>query len=185
MVEMSPSNFLSFGGPTVIIIMMNKFKKNESIMCKFFELMGDFLMWEDNDTLVQRMSEDSRFIHCIVQCMNQFPKNLDIQQYCFHLLNLITWNNSIGAKAVINSFKCNHFIIDSLSGLQSILLAMKEFPADLYIQGAGCSILWNIAYKEHRITMREHGAISILPGALETCEIDEANSTIQSLLETH
>ena len=182
-IKTSRSDFVSYGGLTVLVIIMNKFKTNESIICKCCKLMAALLAKADHDPIVARISEDTRWIRCIVQCMNQYPNNIDIQRYCFCLLYVLTLDKIIGANLVMEVFKKkNDNIHDALSGLQSVLDGMKAFSTTDYMQSVGCHILQNIAYKEHRLMIRQHGAINVLKNALENHKITSAKSTIQRLL---
>lgn len=179
-IHMSSSNFVMFGGITAIIIIMNRFKTNKSILCKCCHLMVDLFERGSYESYAASISEDNRCMRCLVQCMNQFPKNLDIQGYSFVLLSMITKNNRVGTDLLIDVFKFDE-LNDSLSGLKSVLVGMKEFSSDPTIQKIGCSILYNIAaYKEHKMTIREHGAITILASALETCEIKKSSECYSS-----
>lgn len=191
-IETSTFDFVSFGGLTVIIIIMNQFKTNEYIIYQCCKLMTYLTEEEhdDIDLLIPCLSYDTRYMRCIVQCLNQFPMNIDIQIYCFRILDMMTWNNKRGATLLIDVYKCNsnfHNNNNTVSGFQSVLLAMKEFTSHRIIQEKGCCIIKNIACKEYRKTILEHsaGVIGILASALETCEIDEAKSTIQRLLDNN
>lgn len=183
LIEIQSSDFLSYGGPTVIIIIMNKFKKNEFVLRKCCKLVWNLLFRNQCKQLLARISEDGRFMRCLVQCMNQFPKNDNLQFGCFLLLSWITSNNRVDTDLFIGAFKRNDFN-DSLSGLQSLISGMKEFPSDMLIQNPGCSILCRVsAFKEHKMVIREHGAISVLESALETYKYDNAAIAIQNLTE--
>lgn len=190
--ELSPCDFCNYGSNSLIVIFMNKFKTNEFIMCKFCKLVAYLSEFNDQKDVVECMSWDNRCMRCFVQCMNQFPKNYNIHKHCFNILNKITVittnNDRYGADLLFEVYQRNdHY--DSLSGLQSVLSAMKEFPSHVSIQSVGCQILWNVGkYKEHRVTIREHGALNIVTNALDCTlclihDIDQAKSTMKRLLE--
>lgn len=104
-IEMSPSDSLSYGGPTVIVIIMNKFKTNEDVMYECSKLMLHILEKKPHDAIVTSISGDSRYMRCIVRCMNQFPMNLKAQECCFRILGIISFDNSAGAKLLIDIYK--------------------------------------------------------------------------------
>lgn len=181
-IEASPSDFVSFGGYTLIIIFMNKFKTNEFIMCKCCKLMA-YLSEQMEMDFVHCILDDFRGMRCIVQCMNQFPKNLDIHAHCFDVLEKASRDNRGSGHLFLDAYKRKE-MDDSLSGLQSVLLGMEESHSHVSIQTLGSDILWNIGdCKDHRVIIRKHGAISVLASAFDNYGIYNAVSAMKRLLE--
>lgn len=186
-VDMTSSDFISFGGPTVITIIMNQFKEYHSIQYKCCQLMADLVVRDY--ALVILLAEDSRYIRCIVQCMNQFPKDLDIQTTCFRILNGVIGNQTFSSIRMVDMFKVKG-MNDSFSGLQVVISCMKEFSTNYNIQSIGCTILYHMASSTSTScrttnckTIMEHGAVGVLSCTLENHSIDMAKKAIQCILE--